>query len=141
VHLGSDRALAVVHEARFVRCIQPRPLIRLALMVTWMDGRTLLVPPRAADSSHERRIANPPRARIGHDRGMDNAWAGQHFSMGNPRTDGATDLPKLLRRMATEIVERQIDARDILDLTISREMIEEGPWWSATLYWRAGNSE
>jgi len=72
---------------------------------------------------------------------MDNAWAGQHFSMGNPRTDGATDLPKLLRRMATEIVERQIDARDILDLTISREMIEEGPWWSATLYWRAGNSE
>jgi len=58
--------------------------------------------------------------RIGHDRGMDNTWACQQFSMGNPRADGATDLPKLLRRMATEIVERQIDATDILDLTISR---------------------
>lgn len=24
---------------------------------------------------------------------------------------------------------------DILDLTITSEMTENGPWWSATLYW------
>ena len=24
---------------------------------------------------------------------------------------------------------------DILDLTVSSEVIEDGPWWSATLHW------
>lgn len=28
---------------------------------------------------------------------------------------------------------------DILDLTVSNEIIEDGPWWSATLYWSPEN--
>jgi hypothetical protein len=55
--------------------------------------------------------------------------------LANPRDDGASDLPRLLRRLADDIEEHGIDAMDILDLTVSQEMTEEGPWWSATLYW------
>jgi hypothetical protein len=28
-----------------------------------------------------------------------------------------------------------IDPMDLLDVTISQEMTEHGPWWSATVYW------
>lgn len=55
--------------------------------------------------------------------------------------DGADDLPKLLRRLADEIEPRQLDPTRILDLTISREITESGPWWSASLYWSAADSE
>ena len=66
---------------------------------------------------------------------MSDSWSSLRFSLANPRNDGATDLPRLLRRLADEIERREIDAMDILDLTVSNEVIEDGPWWSATLYW------
>ena len=37
--------------------------------------------------------------------------------------------------MAAEIEKLRIDPRTILDLTVSQEMGESGPSWSATLYW------
>ena len=59
----------------------------------------------------------------------------RQFSLANAGTDRATDLANLLRRVADEIDVRRLAPTDILDLTIAREMTEEGPWWSATLYW------
>ena len=70
----------------------------------------------------------------GHDRGV-NTWSCQHFSLANPIDDGASDLPKLLRRVADAIEERSIDPEDILDLTLRAEMTGDGPYWSMTLYW------
>jgi hypothetical protein len=72
---------------------------------------------------------------------MSESWSSQHFSLANPRDDGPDDLPKLLRRIADEIEGRQLDPAKVLDLTISQEIIESGPWWSASLYWSAGDSE
>jgi hypothetical protein len=72
---------------------------------------------------------------------MSESWSSQHFSLANPRDDGAGDLPKLLRRIADEIEGRQLDPMNILDLTISQEAIENGPWWSASLYWSAADSD
>lgn len=66
---------------------------------------------------------------------MSDHWSCQNFSLANPRDDGPTDLPRLLRRLADEIERRQIDPSDVLDLTVSNEITEDGPWWSATLYW------
>jgi hypothetical protein len=37
--------------------------------------------------------------------------------------------------MADKVEALGIDPMDVLDLTISQEMTDEGPWWSATLYW------
>ena len=46
----------------------------------------------------------------------------RHVSLANPRGgEHETDLPHLLRRMA--------------DLIVESEITENGPWWSATLYW------
>jgi hypothetical protein len=64
-------------------------------------------------------------------------WSSQHFSLANPIDDGSTDLPKLLRRIADAIEERDIEPMEILDLTVAQEMTEDGPWWSVTLYWSA----
>jgi hypothetical protein len=80
-----------------------------------------------------------PRGQIRQDVGMSGPWSCQHFSLGNPRKDGASDLPRLLRRFADEIEIRQIKAMDILDLTVSQEMTEDGPWWSTSLYWSPDN--
>jgi hypothetical protein len=55
--------------------------------------------------------------------------------LGNPRDDGSTDLPRLLRRMADQIEGLGLKPMDILDLTISREITEDGPWWRAAHYW------
>lgn len=66
---------------------------------------------------------------------MSSAWSCLHFSLANPRDTSQGDLPKLLRRLAQEIEVRRLDPLDILDLTVTQEMTEEGPWWSATLYW------
>ncbi|GAA4973808.1 hypothetical protein [Actinoplanes utahensis] len=66
---------------------------------------------------------------------MTESWTSRHFSLTNPRDDGSTDLPRLLRRMADEIEDLDLDPMDILDLTIAQEITEDGPWWSATLYW------
>jgi hypothetical protein len=43
-------------------------------------------------------------------------WSCQHFSLANPLNRGATDLPKLLRRVATEIEKRDIGPMELLDL-------------------------
>ena len=37
--------------------------------------------------------------------------------------------------MADEIENLGLDPMDILNLTIAQEITEDGPWWSATLYW------
>lgn len=60
----------------------------------------------------------------------------RNISLANPRTKkAATDLPLLLRRTADMIEELGLKPQDILDLTVSDEMTEFGPWWSVTLYW------
>jgi hypothetical protein len=72
---------------------------------------------------------------------MENSWSCRHFSLANPRRRGAANLPKLLRSMAIEIDRLRIDPMAILDLTISQEMTDSGPWWSATLYWSPQEDE
>jgi hypothetical protein len=72
---------------------------------------------------------------------MSDSWPSQHFSLSNPIGDGADDLPKPLRRVADAIEERRLDPMNILDLTISSEINEDGPWWSVSLYWSTGSSE
>jgi hypothetical protein len=62
-------------------------------------------------------------------------WSCEHFSVANPRDDGADDLPRLLRRVAVAIEEYGIEPMEILDVTVSEETTEDGPWWSATVYW------
>ena len=37
--------------------------------------------------------------------------------------------------MADDIEVAEIDPERILDLTISKELTDVGPWWSATVYW------
>jgi hypothetical protein len=64
-----------------------------------------------------------------------------HFSLTNAREDRPSDLPHLLRRIADEIDARAIKPIEILDLTISQEITEDGPWWSVTLYWSPGGDE
>lgn len=63
---------------------------------------------------------------------MSEWWTSRRFSLANPRDEGSTDLPRLLRRIANEIEAREIAPMDILDLTISQEITEDGPWWTAT---------
>lgn len=65
---------------------------------------------------------------------MNDSWSCEHFTMGNPREDGATDLPRLLRRVAEEIERREIDPMDLLDVSIGQETTEDGPWWSVSVY-------
>lgn len=43
------------------------------------------------------------------------------FSLDNPREDGATDLPRLLRQVAEEIERLHIDPMEVLDVTIEQE--------------------
>lgn len=63
-------------------------------------------------------------------------FAARHVSLCNAY-DGPheTDLPMLLRRVADMIEELEVQPMEILDLTIASEITENGPWWSATLYW------
>lgn len=61
-------------------------------------------------------------------------WTCSHFSLANPsgRTQG--DLPRLLRRLATQVAALGPNAM-ILDVTLSTETTGDGPWWSATVYY------
>jgi hypothetical protein len=59
--------------------------------------------------------------------------------LANPLHDGASDLPRLLRRVADAIEEHGILPMDILDLTVSEEITGDGPWWSVTVYWSPAN--
>jgi len=62
-------------------------------------------------------------------------WASRHFSLSNPRDDGSTDLPRLLRRLADRLEGLGIAPTELLDVTISQDTTEAGPWWTATVYW------
>ncbi len=69
---------------------------------------------------------------------MADSWLARHFSLANAVDDRPADLPYLLRRVADEIERQEIDATDLLDVTISHEMTADGPWWSAHIYWSPG---
>ena len=73
--------------------------------------------------------------KVGNHVQMANSWLSRHFSVANPRSGSPTDLPALLRSVADQIEAQGINPADILDVTISSEMTEDGPWWSATVYW------
>jgi hypothetical protein len=68
---------------------------------------------------------------------MTDQWSCSHFSIANPRDARASNLPELLRRLAAEFDRRDIKATEILDVIIANEITEDGPWWSATVYWSA----
>jgi hypothetical protein len=62
----------------------------------------------------------------------------RHFSISNALDDRPDDLPYLMRRMADAIEAEGITGDDILDLTVSNEIhedVEDGCWWSMTVYW------
>jgi hypothetical protein len=71
---------------------------------------------------------------------MTDQWSCSHISIANPRDDRASDLPELLRRVAAEFERRDIKATQVLDVTIANEITEDGPWWSATVYWSTDGS-
>ncbi|MGQ0434377.1 MAG: hypothetical protein ACT452_18480 [Microthrixaceae bacterium] len=71
---------------------------------------------------------------------MTDEWSVRHFSLSNPSGATETDLPLLLRRLADEIEARGIQPMEMLDITVSSEMTENGPWWSATVYWSPGDA-
>ena len=60
-----------------------------------------------------------------------------YLSLANPLGRSQGDLPKLLRRLATQIAALGPDAM-ILDLTVEQEITAEGPWFSATVYYAPG---
>lgn len=77
------------------------------------------------------------------DRGMESpGFPCLHVSLGNARNgQHETDLPHLLRRVADMIEEDGIKPTEILDLTVESEITENGPWWSATVYWSPDGDE
>ncbi len=65
-----------------------------------------------------------------------------HVSLTNARHERhETDLPHLLRRVADMIEEAKIQPMEILDLKVDSEITENGPWWSATVYWSPDRDE
>lgn len=63
----------------------------------------------------------------------------RNLSLANPlAAKTAGDLPLLLRRTADMIEELGLGSREILDLTVSQDATEFGPWWSVHLYWSRG---
>jgi hypothetical protein len=67
--------------------------------------------------------------------GVSDTWDCHHFSLANAVGHDPTDLPHLLRRVADEIEQREIQAMNILDLMVSSDIDADGPHWSVTLYW------
>ena len=59
----------------------------------------------------------------------------RHFSLANARDDRPSDLPICSGAWQTRWTSVRSSPMDVLDLTISQEMTEDGPWWSATVYW------
>ena len=62
----------------------------------------------------------------------------RHFSLNNALDDRPADLPYLLRRMADAIEAEGIVGTDILDVTVTSEVhedVEDGDWWSMSIYW------
>ena len=65
-------------------------------------------------------------------------YGSRHFSLSNALDDRPADLPYLLRRMADAMEAEGIVGTDILDVTVSNEIhedIEDGYWWSMSIYW------
>jgi hypothetical protein len=62
-------------------------------------------------------------------------WPVRHFSLANPLADRPGDLPHLLRRLAEAIEAHAIVPEDLMDVTVSQEVTDQGPSWSATVYW------
>lgn len=58
----------------------------------------------------------------------------RHLSLCNPQGRSQGDLPKLLRRLATQIATLGPDTI-IMDVTIDQEITAEGLWFSATVYY------
>lgn len=58
----------------------------------------------------------------------------RHFSLCNPQGRTQGDLPKLLRRLATQIANLGPNTM-ILDVTIAQEITADGPWFTATVYY------
>jgi hypothetical protein len=71
---------------------------------------------------------------------MPDWWTARHFSLANAVDDRPTDLPHLLRRVADHIEEHEIEPMDLLDVTISYEIEEDGPHWSCSVYWSPDKS-
>ena len=67
--------------------------------------------------------------------GAGESWSVRHFSLANALDDRPADLPHLLRRLADAIESHGIVPEDLLDVTVAHEVMAEGPWWSATVYW------
>lgn len=67
-------------------------------------------------------------------------WTCRHFSLASAIDDRPSDLPHLLRRLADELNRHQIGPMELLDVTIASEITEDGPWWSATVYWSLGGA-
>jgi hypothetical protein len=62
-------------------------------------------------------------------------WSCNYFSLSNAEGENESNLPLLFRRIAGEMESRGIEAADILDVAISNEPRESGPWWTVTVYW------
>jgi hypothetical protein len=65
---------------------------------------------------------------------MHASWSARHFSLANASDDRPEDLPHLLRRLADHIEAQGIDPMNLLEVTVTSEMTEDGPWWSCTVY-------
>jgi hypothetical protein len=61
-------------------------------------------------------------------------WTVNHFSQANPEGSGQGDVPALLRRVADSIEE--LGVIEVMDLTLSNDVTENGDWWSATVYFK-----
>ena len=59
-------------------------------------------------------------------------WTIRHFSQANPKGQGQSDVPALLRRVA-ETVE-SLGSIEVQDMTFAIEFTEDGPWPSLTVY-------
>lgn len=62
-------------------------------------------------------------------------FPGRNVSLSNPEHDGATDLPRLLRRVADLIEVEDITPMELLDVVVHHDMTGDGPWWSVTVHW------
>ena len=97
-------------------------------------------PGRAAAAFHERSIGCQKHSKRedGEHMAGKTHWDIHHFSIANPKGSGDEgNFPALLRRVA-ESMEKKGDIR-VQDVTFAHEMTEDGPWWSATIYFHFEN--
>jgi hypothetical protein len=68
---------------------------------------------------------------------VEHGYPSRHFSLNNPEGPSGSDLPMLLRRAAAEIEAMDLDPFDVLDVTVSCDITDLGPWWCVSVYWSA----